>query len=83
MACLKQNEASLSADCKAALAQVRSAARGVAAACKADRDTLCRGIERGGGRIARCLKDNADKLSPACSSAMASVRGGLGQPMTK
>jgi len=76
MACLKQNEASLSADCKAAISEMRNTARGVAAACKADRQTLCQGVERGGGRIVRCLKDNAAKLSPGCSRAMAGLQGG-------
>ena len=45
------------------------------AACKADRQTLCAGVQKGGGAIVKCLRDNKEKLSPACGEAMASAKG--------
>jgi len=48
--------------------------RGAMMACKADRETLCAGVERGGGRIMQCMKDNYAKLSPGCLDAMKAMR---------
>lgn len=39
-------------------------------ACQSDQATLCAGVAKGEGRIAKCMKDNADKLSPGCQAAM-------------
>lgn len=36
--------------------------------CAKDRETFCAGIEPGGGAIAKCMKDNKDKLSPECKA---------------
>ena len=44
-------------------------------ACTADFKTLCSDVQPGGGRVVACLKQNADKLSPGCRSAMASAKG--------
>lgn len=38
----------------------------VESACKSDIENFCKGISVGGGRIARCLKENESKLSPGC-----------------
>lgn len=40
-------------------------------ACAQDVQTLCAGVERGGGRIGKCLKEHADQVSPACKTAQA------------
>lgn len=44
------------------------------AACKVDRETHCAGVQKGGGAIVKCLKDNKDKLAPACGEALASAK---------
>ncbi|MGA0599763.1 cysteine rich repeat-containing protein [Caulobacter sp. KR2-114] len=41
------------------------------AACQADLQTLCAGVQPGGGRIMQCLKQNREKLSAGCKSALA------------
>jgi hypothetical protein len=41
-------------------------------ACGADVRALCSGIPVGGGRIARCLANQAASLSPACKEVLAS-----------
>jgi hypothetical protein len=48
---------------------------GPRAACKADVERLCAGVQRGGGRIAGCLKQNEPQVSSACKDAMAKARG--------
>ncbi len=36
--------------------------------CEKDRETLCKGVEHGEGRIAKCMMDNKDKLSAECKA---------------
>ncbi len=43
----------------------------VRSACGADIRTLCAGVEAGGGRIIKCVADNAPSLSPACRDVLA------------
>ena len=39
-------------------------------ACEADADKYCLNIEPGAGRIVSCLKDNKNKISERCSTAL-------------
>lgn len=55
------------------MAQAR-AAEGARTACRADYNQFCKSVMPGGGRIAKCLADNADKLSPSCKAAMADAK---------
>jgi hypothetical protein len=75
--CLRDNEAQLSGSCKEQLAQMDQQRRkmhermhGVAEACKGDAQQYCKDVRPGGGRVARCLKDNEAKLSSACKAAL-------------
>lgn len=43
-------------------------------ACAADVKAVCRGIQPGGGRIAACMRDNLDRLSPPCQQAIQSAK---------
>ena len=47
---------------------------GAMKACAADRQTYCADVERGGGRVMKCMKEHADKLAPACKEALATMR---------
>ena len=44
-------------------------------ACAADIQQYCAGVAEGDGRIARCLHQNEQKLSPACQSRMRATAG--------
>jgi cysteine rich repeat protein len=39
-------------------------------ACGPDLQRLCPDVKPGGGRIAECIRENVDKLSPACREAV-------------
>jgi len=47
---------------------------GAMQACAADRKNYCADVERGGGRIFKCLRDNLTRLAPACQAAVQSTR---------
>ncbi|MBP1844076.1 hypothetical protein J2046_002334 [Rhizobium petrolearium] len=53
--------------------EMRQMAIAVARACRTDLKTYCNGVERGEGRIAACLRQNAEKLSSPCRTALADV----------
>ena len=56
------------------LAADQPVSNGPRAACKADVETLCPGIQPGGGRIIACLQQNAAQVSAACKDALARAR---------
>ena len=57
-----------------ALAEDEAPRADARAACKADVDKLCPGIQPGSGRIVGCLKQNEAQMSAACKEAMAKAR---------
>ena len=57
-----------------ALAADQSPGNGPRAACKADVEKLCSGMQPGGGRIVGCLKQNEAQVSAACKDALAKAR---------
>jgi hypothetical protein len=67
-ACLKQHESELSADCKQRQAGFREQVQELTEACKDDAQKFCAGVQPGAGRIARCLQQHADHLSPGCKA---------------
>lgn len=42
--------------------------------CAEDREKLCAGIEKGEGRITKCMKDNEASLGPACTDYIAKMK---------
>jgi Golgi apparatus protein 1 len=43
-------------------------------ACRSDVEQFCKDVERGQGRIARCLRQNESKLSVECKQQLARAR---------
>ena len=44
-------------------------------ACKADADKFCSTVDRGGGRVMDCLKDNEASLSKGCKNVWEKSKG--------
>jgi hypothetical protein len=53
-----------------------SAIEAAQAACSADLQQLCAGVQPGGGRMLACLKQHRDQVSPACKQAVMSALQG-------
>jgi hypothetical protein len=49
-------------------------AKPAARPCAEDAARLCKGVQQGEGRVAKCLKEHADELSPACKKNIAKVK---------
>ncbi len=66
--CMKENEASLGEACKSHRAKMKEARKDLKEACQEDAETYCADVGPGKGRIMKCMRDNKEKLSAACSS---------------
>jgi hypothetical protein len=42
--------------------------------CMDDAAKLCKGVQQGEGRVARCLKEHANELSPACKENIGKMK---------
>ena len=42
--------------------------------CMDDAAKLCKGVEKGEGRIAKCLKEHANELSPTCKANISKMK---------
>jgi hypothetical protein len=47
---------------------------GAMAACKADFEKLCPGVQPGEGRLKACLKEKRRQISPECKKELAAAR---------
>ena len=64
--CLEEHEADLSKGCRAHLDDFRHTAGDLADACAWDAERFCGDESPGGGRIAGCLQQHREQLSPRC-----------------
>jgi hypothetical protein len=55
-------------------------AGGPMSACRQDVQTLCPGVQRGGGRIMECLKSHETDVSAGCKTAMKEAHARRAQP---
>jgi len=78
--CLKQHEKELSEPCKKKMEETRQNAKEVHQACRDDVHRLCGDVSPGKGRIARCLKEHGDELSPECKAKLEGRRPRANKP---
>ena len=75
--CLKENESSVSAECKDHLAQMRERGRHRMEAfmqgCKSDLDKYCKDVPRGQGKVVGCLREHSADLQPSCKEQLTQI----------
>ena len=69
--CLKQHESELSPGCRETIAEAKEQIKEFAEACKPDAEKLCKNVQPGQGRVARCLVEHKDQLSASCREKIA------------
>jgi Cysteine rich repeat len=79
--CIGSHRDQLQPTCRDAAAKVRTlrqasrpGGNAPSGRCAQDIKSFCAGVERGGGRIVRCLKQHAGELQPGCRSVVATDR---------
>ena len=55
--------------------QAQRANPAVQQACRGDVQRLCSGVQPGGGRIAKCLREHVQQVSPQCLEAAKASKG--------
>lgn len=73
--CLKENEAKLSAECKAHQEKRKEQFKEAKEVCAEDMKKHCADVKPGGGARAKCMRENKDKFSQACQDSMKNMRG--------
>ena len=71
---MKTNLLTVSLICFVTLALASGVFAEDAKPCAGDIAKFCSGVRQGGGRIAKCLKQNEAQLSPACKMQLAEVK---------
>jgi hypothetical protein len=66
--CLRSHKSEFSQECQDKGAARKAHTKMAMKDCKEDVKKLCAGVERGEGRIIKCLKENTEKLSASCKS---------------
>lgn len=74
LACLALAALALGAGPAAAQTGTPPTQRQAAQACMPDIRAHCPNVARGDGRIAACLKENSERLSPGCRQALSSLQ---------
>ena len=66
VSCLKEHESKLSVECKKKIEELNKEIEDVKVNCGKDIDRFCKGIQPGGGRVAKCLREHNQELSERC-----------------
>jgi hypothetical protein len=85
--CLKQNEAALTPACQVHLQQMKERLEKkkeqVTSACYEDKEKFCKDVLPGDGRIARCMQEHREQLTPACQETLKKNRLSGRKPPSK
>ncbi|MER2269079.1 cysteine rich repeat-containing protein [Methylobacterium oxalidis] len=59
--------------------QAQGAPGGPLAACKADAERICPGVQPGGGRLIECLKAHEDDVTIGCAKELKAIKAKMGK----
>jgi hypothetical protein len=66
LVCLKEHEKDLSPLCRGKIAEIEKRLEEAKQICAKDTEKFCKGIQPGEGRIAKCLNEHMEEISPDC-----------------
>ncbi len=74
LVCLKEHESDLSRTCRDKVVGLEKMLKEAERICAADIEKSCKGVQRGEGRIAKCLDEHIKDISPDCREKVYGVR---------
>ena len=74
LACLKEHEKDLTPSCREKVAGIEKRLEEAKLICAKDMEKFCKGIEPGEGRIAKCLNEHIEEISPDCRGQVSGMR---------
>ena len=57
----------------------QGATGGPLAACRADAERICPGVQPGGGRLIECLKEHQDDVTIGCAKELKAIKAKMGK----
>ncbi len=73
--CLNAHVEEASAACRKKMADVKRIVDEAQQACAGDVQKFCKGLQPGGGRLAKCMREHKAELSPACRKKLEVPKG--------
>ena len=74
LVCLKEHEKDLTPTCSGKVAEIEKRLEEAKQICAEDTEKFCKGIQPGEGRIAKCLNEHIEEISPACREKVSGLK---------
>ena len=74
LACLKEHEKDLTPTCREKIAVIEKRLEEAKQICAADTEKFCKEIQPGEGRIAKCLNEHIEEISPDCRGKVSGLK---------
>ena len=74
LVCLKEHEKDLTPSCREKVAGIEKRLEEAKQICSVDTEKFCKGIQTGEGRIAKCLNEHIEEISPACREKVSGLK---------
>ena len=74
LVCLKEHEKDLTPSCREKVAGIEKRLEEAKQLCAVDTEKFCKGLQPGEGRIAKCLNEHIEEISPDCRGQVSGMR---------
>ncbi|WP_413578523.1 cysteine rich repeat-containing protein [Bdellovibrio sp. HCB290] len=77
--CMRKNKSKVSKECKAKMADMKKAFKGMHEACHEDVEKFCGEVKPGKGAVRDCMKSHEDEVSQACKDELGKMKAKHGK----